>query len=224
MKFAIADTASLLGDASRAAMLLALMDGRALPAGELADVAGISAPAASIHLSKLARGGLVAVRQQGRHRYYSLAGREVAQALEALGNIAASPPPARAVSPERAALRAARTCYDHLAGVAGVQLADMLVRERLLRRDFSVTRSGERWFAHKLEIDVPALAADPRPLTRQCLDWTERRPHLAGALGAAMLQALLDRRWIARVRGSRVLEITPRGRTGLQRFWCRAAC
>src|ERR1041384_152858 len=107
VKFAIADTAALLGDASRAAMLLALMDGRALPSGELADAAGISAPAASIHLAKLERGGLVAVQQQGRHRYYRLGSPEVAQALEALGNIASTPPPRRAPSPERDALRAA---------------------------------------------------------------------------------------------------------------------
>ena len=206
MKFAIADTAALLGDASRAAMLLALMDGRALPSGELADAAGISAPAASIHLAKLERGGLVAVQQQGRHRYYRLGSPEVAQALEALGNIASTPPPRRALSPETAALRAARTCYDHLAGVAGVQLAEMLVRERVLRADFSITRRGVRWFAQKLDIDVGKLA-DSRPLTRQCLDWTERRPHLGGALGAAVLRELEKRRAVARIRGTRAVRL-----------------
>ena len=226
-RYAIADVAALLGEPTRAAILLALLDGRALPAGELAVEARLSAAATSLHLAKLTRGGLLSVRQEGRHRYYQLANEDVAHALEALGIIATAPPPAHALSPERAALRSARSCYDHLAGVVAVSLAGLLERERFLRvvsdRAYEVTRQGSAWFSDTLEIDVETLAGSRRVFARRCLDWTERRPHLAGALGASVLQQMLALRWASRVEGSRALRITARGRDALAKLGLREA-
>jgi DNA-binding transcriptional ArsR family regulator len=226
-RFAIADVASLFAEPTRAAILLALLDGRALPAGELARAAGLSAPATSLHLAKLTGGGLLAVRREGRHRYYRLSSPDVAHALEALGAIATAPPPARSPVPGRSPLRAARTCYDHLAGAVSVALADLLERERFLRaaddRTYEITREGAAWFADALRIDVGILVRGRRAVARRCLDWTERRPHLAGALGAAVLERLVEGRWIAKVRGSRAVRITALGRVELAKLGLPAA-
>jgi DNA-binding transcriptional ArsR family regulator len=214
-RYALADVAALIGEPTRAAMLLGLLDSRARTATELARIADLSAPATSLHLGKLARAGLVVARAAGRHRYYQLAGRDVAHALEALSVIAAAPPPDRPVSPARAALRAARTCYDHLAGVLAIDLARALERGKVVALDrddgYRVTRAGARWFDAALAIDVAALGDARRPISRRCIDWTERRPHLAGALGAAVLDRFLERRWVARTPESRALRITPHG-------------
>lgn len=218
-RHAIASVASLLGEPSRAAIVLALMDGRALPAGELAREAQLSAAATSLHLAKLVQGGLLVVRSEGRHRYFRLASDDVAHAVESLGVIATAPPPAR-VPPERAALRAARTCYDHLAGALGVELARALDRRGVVGAE-SVTASGARWFEREMRIDVAELNATRRTLVRTCLDWTERRPHIAGALGASMLAHFLEERWLARIRGTRALRVTPRGREGFARLGIR---
>ncbi len=160
-----------------------------------------------------------APRGEGRHRYYRLASREVAEALEALGAIATAPPPARSLSPARSALRAARTCYDHLAGAVAVAFAQLLEHEGILRaadeRTYTITGQGAAWLAEVLGIDVDALARGHRALARRCLDWTERRPHLAGALGAAVLERLVASRWIATNPGSRAVRITTRGQAGL---------
>jgi DNA-binding transcriptional ArsR family regulator len=224
-RYALADIAALVGEPTRAAILLALLDGRALPAGELAGEARLSAAATSLHLAKLTQGGLLAVRQEGRHRYYRLANEDVAHALEALGVIATPRPPVCPLSPERAALRAARTCYDHLAGAVAVSLAEMLEREGILRpesdRVYGVTCAGAAWFADAMGIDLDALGASRRVLARRCLDWTERRPHLAGALGAAVLQQMLALRWASRLGSSRALRITPRGRDALAKLGLR---
>ena len=154
-----------------------------------------------MHLGKLTRAGLLAVRHDGRHRYYRLASTEVARALEALGAISTGAPPPRPLSRAHAALRAARTCYDHLAGSLAVAMAELLERRRCLQladdRTYAVTRAGATWFADALQIDIATLTRGCRALARRCLDWTERRPHLAGALGAAVLGRLLQRRWIA---------------------------
>jgi DNA-binding transcriptional ArsR family regulator len=216
--YPIAEVASLIGEPSRAAILLALLDGRALPAGELARAARLSAAATSLHLAKLTGGGLLAVRQEGRHRYYRLASAEAAHALEALGAIATAPPQ-RSLTAAQARVRAARSCYDHLAGVLGVALADLLERQDLLRAEgddrYAITRPGSRWFADVLGIETAALARGPRPVARRCLDWTERRPHVAGALGAAMLESLMAKRWLARVPASRAVRITTGGQERL---------
>lgn len=223
-RYSIADVASIIGEPARAAILLALLDGRALPAGELAAIAELSKSAASLHLAKLANGGLVAMQREGRHRYFRIASAEVAHALEALGAIATrSPPPAsRPLSPERAALKMARTCYDHLAGEVAVALAAQLEREHVLapagERDYDVTRNGARWLERALGVDIRALHASRRALARRCLDWTERKPHVAGALGAAILDRLLGARWIVRTKSTRAVRVTPRGRTEFARI------
>jgi len=219
-RYSLADVAALIGEPTRAAMLLALLDGKALPATELARAADLSAPATSLHLAKLTQGGLLAVRKEGRHRYYRLAGGDVAHALEALGVIATGPPAPRPLSPERSALRAARTCYDHLAGALAVALAEKLEAAKILSAEgdatYAITRKGTRWFAERMQIDVKDLACGRRVLARRCLDWTERRPHLAGALGAAVLERFLERRWVVRTATSRAVRITSRGQGSLE--------
>jgi DNA-binding transcriptional ArsR family regulator len=222
----LADVAGLIGEPTRAAMLLALLGGRERPAGELAREAGLSAAATSLHLAKLVAAGLLSVRAHGRFRFYRLARPEVAQALEALGVIASTPPPARALTRAAAAIRHARRCYDHLAGVVSIAVVDMLERERLVRDGgddaiWEVTPRGRTFFAEAAEIDVASLAGARRPLARRCLDWTERRPHLAGALGAAVLDRLLARRWLAGAGEGRGLRVTARGERELERWGVR---
>lgn len=223
--YSLAGVAALIGEPTRAAMLVGLLGGRTLTATELARLAGLSAPATSLHLGKLAQGGLIALRKVGRHRHYRLASSEVAHALEALGLIATAPLAARAISPERAALRALRSCYDHLAGAQAIELADALVRAGVLDDEhFRVTPVGARWFADALAIDVAALGRARRAVARRCLDLTERRPHLAGALGAAVLDQFFARRWVARRPESRALRVTSHGATaiaGLRRSLAR---
>jgi DNA-binding transcriptional ArsR family regulator len=220
----VAPTAALLADPARAAMLWALSDGRALPAGELARVACIGAPAASAHLAKLTAGGLVEAERHGRHRYYRLANPAIVAALEALAAVA---PPARATSLREAhaatGIRLARTCYDHLAGTLGVRITESLVEQGALAADgraYVVTDAGVSRFA-RLGIDVDEVAEEARrtrrPLARACLDWSERRYHLAGALGAVLVERFLDAGWIERMRASRALRITNAGRRALKR-------
>jgi DNA-binding transcriptional ArsR family regulator len=208
--------------AHRATMLLALLGGRPLTAGELAERAGISASLASSHLSKLLDGGLVAVEQDGRRRHYRLADRRVAEVIEAMLTIA----PGRAAAGLRestrgAALRGARTCYDHLAGELGVALTDSLERHHLIEpadASFALTTVGERRL-DSLGISVDALRDQRRAFSRPCLDWTERRPHLAGAVGAAIADHALEQRWVAHVPGTRALRVTDEGRRGfLEQF------
>jgi DNA-binding transcriptional ArsR family regulator len=209
--------AALLGDAGRSAMLIALMDGRALPAGQLAMIANVAPQTASSHLTKLLDGQLLAVEQQGRHRYYRLANSDVAHAIEAL--LAIAP---RANGADRkstggtpdGALAYARTCYSHLAGRLAVDIADALQHRGLLAQDvgnqFALTRRGRAWFAQLgIEITEQQLK-DPR-FARRCLDWTERRHHIAGHLGVAMLTRFRELRWIAPMRHTRAVRVTLEG-------------
>ena len=217
----LAAIAALIADPGRSAMLAALADGRALPAGELAAIAGLSAQGTSAHLTKLMQGGLLSLEREGRHRYYRLANAQVAAALEGLAGLAASAEPVRLVrSPAREALRRARSCYDHLAGELGVQVAVALEGRGFLAatesKRFDVTPDGEAWFATALEIDVAALRPGRHGVACRCLDWTERRHHLAGPLGSHLLKRLLERGWLARSPGARALRITPRGRQGFR--------
>ncbi|GAA3756166.1 winged helix-turn-helix domain-containing protein [Micromonospora maritima] len=215
---ALAGLAALLADPTRAEFCLALLDGRAWTAGELARRAGVAASTASDHLTRLVRGGLLAEERQGRHRYVRLADPSVAQLVEDL----AARTPAPATSPRTlraasagAALAYARTCYDHLAGRLGVLLHDALLARGVLDRagGLALTPAGTAWLA-ELGVPVEPLRATRRPLVRDCLDWTERRPHLAGALGAALCGRFLDLGWTARGAG-RALRLTPAGRDGL---------
>jgi DNA-binding transcriptional ArsR family regulator len=224
----VAGIASLLADQARVAMLDALLDGRALSAGELARCARVTAPTASAHLRRLLDGGLLAVQAQGRHRYYRLAGPAVAEAMEALSVIAPRRPVRSLRQSQQAqALRFARTCYDHLAGAVGVAVADALVRAGALRpvgdRDYDLTAHGEQLLGG-LGVDVAELRRQRRAFARCCLDWTERTPHLSGALGAALLVRLLNLGWLVRGRMPRGLVLTDPGRDGLLRaFGCDAA-
>jgi DNA-binding transcriptional ArsR family regulator len=213
----IAKPASLIGDPTRASFLMALSEGRSLPAGELARRAGVTASAASIQLAKLVDGGLLTAEQQGRHRYYSLADPAIAGAIESLAVIAPQRP-ARSLRQARIGsdLQAARTCYDHLAGELGVSVFDALLRKEILTPELELTAKGSRRL-ERLGVEVEAAAQGRRPFARRCLDWSERRHHLAGALGAAFATRFFDLRWIERTRSSRAVRITEAGRTGLER-------
>ena len=212
---AFAATAALVGDPARAAMLAALMDGRALTAAELAGVAGITPQTASAHLARLAGAGLLAVARQGRHRYHRLAGPPIARMLEsilAVAETAAAPPPR--TGPRDAALRAARTCYDHLAGRLAVALADAMA----MRGQIALSPDGgEETEAGFDLLDRLGIAARPgrgRLFCRPCLDWSERRPHVAGVLGAALCTRCFDLGWVRRRDGGRALMVTPEGWRG----------
>ena len=215
----VAGVAALVADESRARMLDALLDGRALPATQLAAAARTSRPNASMHLTKLVGAGLLEVEQQGRHRYFRLASPRVATALEALAEIApARPPRSLRDATIGDALSRARSCYDHLAGRLGVALTDALLANGVLvngREGFEVTPDGEA----RLEtfgIGVEALRRRRRALARRCLDWSERRHHVGGALGAALLDRLLELEWIARRPNTRALDVTPAGEKHLR--------
>jgi DNA-binding transcriptional ArsR family regulator len=214
----LARFAAMLADRSRAAMCLALMDGCAWTAGELARQAGIAAPTASEHLTQLVQAGLLVEERQGRHRYLRLAGPEVARLIEDLATAAGQPAPARSLRTVRAArdLAAARTCYDHLAGELGVWLFDAMVADGLLSTDdgLSLTAAGRSWFTDLAGPDVLRQSRS-RPLLRTCLDWTERKTHLAGSLGAVLHQQLRQRSWVRPCTGSRAVRITPEGELAL---------
>jgi DNA-binding transcriptional ArsR family regulator len=215
-----AEVASLAGDPARAAMLHALMDGRALTATELARVGGVTPQTASGHLAKMSGAGLVDVEQQGRHRYHRLATPEVARMIESIMRVASGLEgmrPAPAAGPRDAAMRAARTCYDHLAGRLGVAITDALVTAghiELTRDAGLVNVSGVALFA-SMGIDVASLTGgsgrQTRLLCRPCVDWSERRAHLAGMLGAALCTHCIAEGWIRRVEGTRAVRITPKG-------------
>jgi DNA-binding transcriptional ArsR family regulator len=214
----IASVAALIGEPARAGMLCGLLAGNECAAGELALLAGVAPNAASAHLAKLVAGGLLAVRTAGRQRLFRIAGADVARAVEALLAIA---PPTKivALSQSKIAgdLRAARSCYDHLAGRLGVA-----VTEALLARDtivpcadgFRVTARGNEFFA-SIGVDVQSARSARRHFARPCLDWSERRPHLAGALGAELHNSFAHHGWIAKKTSSRALRVTPDGREWL---------
>jgi DNA-binding transcriptional ArsR family regulator len=213
----IAMVASLVGDPARSNMLTALMTGRALTASELAHQAGVTPQTASSHLAKLEAGGLIEQEKQGRHRYYRLADPDVAAVLEGLEGLAARAGHLRVrIGPKDPALRRARVCYDHLAGDLGVQMLDSMKRQRLLRQrkqDVELTAEGGRFLAETLQISADQLAHPRRPLCKTCLDWSERRHHLAGTLGAALLNRFTELKWAARdeAPGSRVVNFTRQG-------------
>ncbi|MGN6772191.1 MAG: ArsR/SmtB family transcription factor [Rhizobiaceae bacterium] len=217
----IARIASLVGDPARANMLTALMDGGALTASELALEAGVTMPTASSHLAKLVEGGLLTLQRQGRHRYYALSGHHIAAMLETISGVAERVGPRRArPGPRDAAMREARICYDHLAGDRGVALYDSLLSRRILalRADtVDIGPKGQAFF-DELGIDLPSLSGQRRPLCRSCLDWSVRRSHLAGALGAAMLDKIMEWKWARRDPQSRAILFSPAGRQNFERL------
>jgi DNA-binding transcriptional ArsR family regulator len=214
----LAAFAALLADRTRAAMCLALLDGRAWTAGELGRYAGVAPATASEHLDRLVRGGLLAQERQGRHRYLRLAGPEVAHLVEELSghsDVSRRTPAAtlRAATASGAMARA-RTCYDHVAGRLGVAIADAMAERGLLAREtgLALTGDGLDWLA-SLGVTLPS---GRRPVVRECLDWTERRPHLAGAAGAALCARAFDLGWIVRIGSARAVRVTPEGARGLR--------
>lgn len=223
MKDELSATANLLGDPGRAAILLSLMGGVALPAGELADIANVSPQTASGHLAKLVGGGLLAVERQGRHRYYRLPNAEIADAIESL--LVLTPTRrstirnANAIKATAGNLAYARTCYAHLAGWLGVQIADRLeVRGFLLTagtKTYTLTPNGRAWF-ESLGIEVHSTGRVPEKTARRCLDWTERRHHLAGSLGCSMFKRFQELGWVAGIRGTRAIRVTLEGK---RQFW-----
>lgn len=234
----IAKIGALVADPARARILLALGDGRALPASVLADEAGVAASTASAHLGKLVDGGLLTVESHGRHRYFALAGEEVGELIEALARLApAAPVRSLRQGTKARALRSARTCYDHLAGGLGTGLMRAMIDRRLLTGgdglfhrssagrdrlsspgfdcDYRVTERGVEEL-HAFGIDFDALAAQQRPLVRYCVDWSEQRHHLAGSLGAALAERMFELGWVSRRAGTRAVRVSEDGRDGLQ--------
>jgi DNA-binding transcriptional ArsR family regulator len=217
-----AEIAALAGDPARVGMLHALLDGRALTATELAHAAGVTPQTASGHLARLTGAGLIAVHKQGRHRYHRLASAAVAQMMESIMQVAAlgSPAPRTMFTgPRDAALRNARTCYDHLAGRLGVALADALVEAGHvdLSDDAGLLTDSGTTLLQRVGLDVDAMTTSKkRVLCRPCIDWSERRPHLAGALGAALCSHCLEKGWIRRIDGTRAVAITRKGEQGLR--------
>jgi len=217
---AVSGIAAAIGEPARARMLYALLDGHARTATELALAAGVSPSTASVHLNRLHAEHLIKVAVQGKHRYYSLENRKVAVALEGLSVLAGT---SQFVPTTPVPLRAARTCYDHIAGTLGVALLDAFVYQRWLKSKparngdaYNETPEGAKAFA-AFGIEVREIKAAPsrRRFAYACLDWSERRPHLAGALGAAVLNTALKRKWVLQDLNSRALEITPSGRREL---------
>jgi len=218
---ALAETGALIGDPARANMLVALLDGRALTAGELARAAGVTPQTASSHLARLTEAGLLALEKQGRHRYHRLASRDVAQMIEGMMAVAGALDARRrpvVVGPRDKALRRARTCYDHLAGEVAVAIADRLAERghvELSPDGAALTETGAAFLAG-IGVDLPAQGRHP-VFCRPCLDWSERRPHLAGAVGAALYKGCVAQGWLRPVEGSRAVTITRAGEAGLAR-------
>jgi len=220
----ISIVAALIGNPASANMLMAMMAGPALTATELAQESGLSLSTASGHLAKLEGAGLVAIARQGRHRYFRLADPDVALALEGLMPVAARAGHLRVrTGPRDPELKRARSCYDHLAGDLAVRMLDRFLARRLLSgrdEDLRLTRTGRRFFADS-GIDVAALERERRPLCRCCLDWSERRNHLGGSLGAAVLDHIVARGWAARAAGTRIVRFSPSGEQKLAAWFSR---
>ena len=218
MPASLAEIAAAVGVPARASVLTALLDGRALTAKELAYRAGVAAPTASEHLARLVDAGLLAVMRQGRHGYFRLASAEVGHMLEAMLAVAgARGDPAAPRWRGDARLRLARTCYDHLAGRLGVALADALVERGfvVLGADGGEVTAAGAAFLDRFGVDVAAIGAGRRAFCRPCLDWSERRPHLAGAVGAALAGRCFALGWVVRERDSRAVGISQAGEAGL---------
>lgn len=221
----IARVAALIGDPARANMLAALMSGKALTASELAQEAGVQGATASAHLAKLEAGGLVNPRKSGRHKYFTLAGEEVAVVLEALMGLAAGKGHLRTrTGPKDQALRRARVCYNHLAGEMGVQMyRSLLGKGVLVGPGLEVSDEG-RAFLRGLGLDLEDLPKSRAPLCKECLDWSARESHLAGRLGRGLLTHFTTTGWACRLEGSRVVQFSPEGLRQFERHFGRITC
>jgi DNA-binding transcriptional ArsR family regulator len=207
--------ASLIGDPTRATVLWVLLDGKAFTATELAIAANTSPQNMSMHLNKLLDADLLSVESQGRHKYYKYASKDVAYAIEAMANLLPPEKPAeKALSP----VTYCRTCYDHLAGKIGVQITDSLLDQQILTDNFEVSKKGEKWFKD-LGLDLEEIKQQRRSYLRPCLDWSERRYHIAGALPAALLDKMLEEDWIRRTKNSRAVVITAEGQKKMRKYF-----
>jgi len=215
----IAEIAALAGDPARANILSALLDGRAMTATELAYAARVTPQTASAHLAKMAEAGLISATPSGRHRYFRLASAKVAEMLETIAAVAIEGRPRfRPLTRQAAALRDARVCYDHLAGVLGVAIADAMTRRGYIILEDEgghLTDAGTQ-FLTGLGVDLYVAGKGRKRMCRACLDWTERRPHIGGAIGAALADRLLALGWIARAKDNRSVVVTPEGEDGLR--------
>jgi DNA-binding transcriptional ArsR family regulator len=213
---------SLLGDKARSTMLWYLLDGRAYTATELAMCADISAQSASNHLSKMVNANMLIVKKQGRHRYYQYANPEIAHAIESIaGLVPVNAELKRMEKTEHSDFTQARTCYDHLAGKLGVAVTESLLQQKIIvssNNVFEITKKGQPWFSD-LGIDVNRLMQQRRSFLRPCLDWSERKYHIAGSLGAALLDLMLAEDWIRRIKKSRTVIITAKGEKNLYEYF-----
>jgi DNA-binding transcriptional ArsR family regulator len=216
--------AALIGEPARATMLWSLLDGKALTATELAIRADVSAQSASMHLNKLVQADLLAVESQGRHRYYRFRRPETAYVIEALANLItphdSKTLPRAHVMNTPTGIRYCRTCYDHLAGKVAVEITNRLVHKKVIQLEddhYNVTRKGLQWF-DTLGIDTESLQHERRQFARRCLDWSERKPHLAGSLGAALLNTWIDSGWITRQKNTRATTLTAKGQQGFYKL------
>jgi DNA-binding transcriptional ArsR family regulator len=218
MKEHFKQTTALIAEPVRATILWTLLDGKSFTASELAIAADTSASNISMHLAKLVNAGLLKAENHGRHRYYSYSRKEVAYAVEALGTLIPTSPKEMVSDNESIVpIRQCRTCYDHLAGKTGVAITDALLKQKMIvtvDNNFLLTTKGRKWF-HELSIDADALQQQRRSFLRPCLDWSERRYHMAGSLAAALLDKMLLQDWIRRIRNSRAIVITAKGQKNL---------
>lgn len=215
------DIAALVGDPTRATILWTLLDGKALTATELALAADTSPQNISMHLARLLQAGLLGAERQGRHRYYRFSGNEVAYAIEAMASLVSRPTHPEKAAENTSPVKYCRTCYDHLAGKIGVSVTDSLLREKIIISNegtFTVGRKGIKWFA-ALGIDTAALQLERRSFLRPCLDWSERRHHIAGSLAAALLHKMLSDDWIRQTRQSRAVVITAKGKKNFYEYF-----
>ncbi|OCB70653.1 transcriptional regulator [Flavobacterium piscis] len=207
-------TATLIGDATRASILWNLLDGRAFTATELAIAVETSAQNISMHLGKLLDADLISVEKQGRHKYYRFSNKEVAYAVEAMANLIPKPETSAKKKTENyPAIKYCRTCYDHLAGKIGVALADSLLEQKIIiekNNTFEVTSEGEKWFSD-FGVNIGDAKKQKRIFLKPCLDWSERRYHIAGSVGTLLLNKMLEQDWIRRTKDSRVIIITAKG-------------
>jgi DNA-binding transcriptional ArsR family regulator len=206
--------ASLIGDPTRATIMWTLLDGKAFTATELAIVAETSPQNISMHLTKLIQADLLCVESQGRHKYYKFARKEIAYAIEAMANLIPQSTNKNELHKEsNSAIKHCRTCYDHLAGKVGVAITDSFLQQKIIIDNdnvFEVSNKGHKWFS-ELEIDIDELKQQRRSFLRPCLDWSERRHHIAGSLAAALLDKMLLVDWIRRTKNSRAIIITSKG-------------
>jgi DNA-binding transcriptional ArsR family regulator len=213
--------AALIGDPTRATIMWTLLDGKAFTATELAIAANTSPQNMSMHLTKLVRADLLCVESQGRHRYYKFSGKEIAYAIEAMANLIPHPTAKNPGLENSSSIKYCRTCYDHLAGKVGVLITDSLVQQKILinrNNSFEVSNKGQKWF-YGLDIPVEDLKQQRRFFVRPCLDWSERRHHIAGSLAASLLDKMLSSDWLRKTKNSRAVIVTGPGRKKLYEYF-----